>query len=184
MVAVAEEAPEEVLLGIDIGFLDYLLQLAKDNYNEMSMEVDDTIAEKVFVTRVQTANELAEERNDIILSDESGAFPFTFSDDVISPDACMEQEVHTVPNGLPIDLPHPTLYTVTADMEVVVSDREKVAKEKVWNTPDTSVLNLLVVGEEVEGPQVDGVKLTMPTLDQTQQFDVENMSEQYGGVVC
>ena len=34
MVAVAEEAPEEVLLGLDIGFLDYLLQLAKDNNKE------------------------------------------------------------------------------------------------------------------------------------------------------
>ena len=39
---------------------------------------------------------------------------------------------------------------------------------KVWNTPDASVLNLVVVGEEVEEPQVDGVKLTMLTLDQTQ----------------
>ena len=39
---------------------------------------DDTVAEKVFATRVQTANELAEERDDIILSDESGAFPLHF----------------------------------------------------------------------------------------------------------
>ena len=68
-VAVAVEAPEEVLLGLDIGFLDYLLQLAKDNNKEtMSMELnDDTVAEKVFATRVQTANELAEEWDDIIL---------------------------------------------------------------------------------------------------------------------
>ena len=41
----------------------------------------------------------------------------------------------------------------------------------MWNTPDTSV-------------QVGGAKLTMPTLDQTQQFEVENMLEQYGEVVC
>ena len=44
---------------------------------------------------------------------------------------------------------------------------------KVWNKPDASVLNLVVVGEEVEEPQVDRVKLTMLTLDQTQQFEVE-----------
>ena len=115
VVAVAEEASEEVLLGLDIGFLDYLLQLAKENNNEtMSMEMnDDTVAEKVFITRVQTANELAEERDDIILSDESGAFPFTFSDDLFSSDACIEQKVHTLPNGLPIDLPHPTLSAQT-----------------------------------------------------------------------
>ena len=49
---------------------------------------------------------------------------------------------------------------------------------KVWNTPDASVLNLVVVREEVAEPQVDGVKLTMPTLDQTQQFEVKNMLEQ------
>ena len=54
---------------------------------------------------------------------------------------------------------------------------------KVWNTPDASVLNLVVVGEEVEEPQVDGVKLTMPTLDQTQNFEVESMLEQYGEMV-
>ena len=91
MVAVAEEAPEEVLLGLDIGFLDYLLQLAKDNNKEtMSTELnDDTVAEKVSATRVQTANELAEERDDIILSEESGAFQFTFSN-VFSSDACIE----------------------------------------------------------------------------------------------
>ena len=46
------------------------------------------------------------------------------------------------------------------------------------------MLNLVVVGEEVEEPQVDGVKLTMPTLDQTQQFEVGNILEQYGEVVC
>ena len=80
----------------------------------MSMEMnDDTVVEKVFTTRVQTANELAEERDDIILSDESGAFPFSFSDDLFSSDACIEQEVHTVPNGLPVDLPLPTLCTDT-----------------------------------------------------------------------
>ena len=129
----------------------------------MNMEVnDDTVAEKVFITRVQTANELAEERDDIILSDESGDFPFTFSDDLFSSDACIEQKVHTLPNGLPIDLPHTTLCIDTANMKAIISDREKVAKEKVWNTPDVSVLNVLVVGEEVEEPQVDGVKLTMP----------------------
>ena len=55
---------------------------------------------------------------------------------------------------------------------------------KVWNTPDASVLNLVVVGEEVEETQVDGVKLTKPTLDQTQQFEVGNMLEQYGEVIC
>ena len=182
VVAVAEKCPEE---GLDIGFLDYLLQLAKDNNKEtMSMEVNDRVAEKVSVTRVQTANELAEERDDIILNDESGAFPFTFSDDLFSSDACIEQEVHILPNVLIIDLPHPTLCTDTADIKAGISDREKGGKEKVWNTKDTSVLNLVVVGEEVEWPQVDGVKLTMPTLDQTQQFEVENMLEQYGEVVC
>ena len=31
---------------------------------------DDKVAEKVLATRVQIANELAEERNDIILSDD------------------------------------------------------------------------------------------------------------------
>ena len=31
---------------------------------------DDKVAEKVLATRVQKANELAEERNDIILSDD------------------------------------------------------------------------------------------------------------------
>ena len=85
---------------------------------------DDTVAEKVFATRVQTVHELAEERDDIILSNESGAFPFTFFDDLFSSDACIEQEVHTAPNGLPIDLP---LSTETADMKEVISDREKVA---------------------------------------------------------
>ena len=68
------------------------------------------VAEKVFATRVQTANELAEERDDIILSDESGAFPF---------------------NGLPTDLPLSTLCTDTADMKEVVSDQDKVAIGKM-----------------------------------------------------
>ena len=123
VVAVAEEAPEEVLLGLDIGFLDYLLQLAKHNNKEtMSMELnDDTVAEKVSATRVQTANQLAEERNDIILSEESGAFPFTFSDDVFSSDICIEKEVLTVPNGLPIDLPLPTLCTDTVDRYTLIT---------------------------------------------------------------
>ena len=48
----AEDAPEEVLFGLDIGFLDFLLQLAKDNNNTtMRMEMNDnTVAEKVFAT--------------------------------------------------------------------------------------------------------------------------------------
>ena len=60
----------------------------------MSKELnDDTVAEKEFATSVQTANELAEERDNIILSDESGV-PFIFSDDIFSSDPCVEQEVH------------------------------------------------------------------------------------------
>ena len=54
----------------------------------------------------------------------------------------------------------------------------------VWNTPAASVLNLVVVGDEMEEPQVDGVKLTMPILDQTQQFEVGNKLEQHGVVIC
>ena len=124
VVTVAEEAPEEVLLGLDIGFLDYLLQLAKDNNKEtMSMELnDDTVAEKVFATRVQTVNELAEER--VILSKESGAFPFTFSDDVFSSDAYIEQEVHTIPNRLLIDLPLLTLCTDIVDRDTLITQQE------------------------------------------------------------
>ena len=63
----AEEAPKEVLFGLDIGFLDFLLQLDKDNNETMSMEMNDKIAEKVFATGVHTAKELAEEIYAIII---------------------------------------------------------------------------------------------------------------------
>ena len=91
----------------------------------MSMELnDDTVAEKVFATRVQRANELAEERDDIILSEESGAFPFTLSDDVFSLDEYIGQEVQTVPNGLPIDLPFTTLCTYTVDRDTLITQQD------------------------------------------------------------
>ena len=85
---------------------------------------DGTVAEKVFATRAQTANELAEEKDDIIIIEESGACPFTFSDNLFSSDACIEQEVHTVPNGLQIDLPLPTLCTDTADRVILITQQE------------------------------------------------------------
>ena len=53
-------------------------------------------------------------------------------------------------------------------MKAVISDREKVDKEKVQNTPDVSVLNLLVVGDEVEEPQIEmELNLPCPLLTKT-----------------
>ena len=165
VVAVAEEAPEEVLLELDIGFLDYLLELAKDNNNETkSMEQnDDTIAEKVSATRVQTANELAEERDDIILSDESGAFPFRFSDDLFSSDACIEQDVNTVPNGLTIDLPLFTLCTYSADRDTFITQQEL----------DESLGKLRQMADrgEMGYTKIDGVLIHRQELEGGQEFD-------------
>ena len=114
-VAAVENCSEQVLLGMDLGLLEYLLKLEKEQKDEC----------KLLLTRAECQKEVELNETDREADLVSGAEPipmdqiFDFHDEIFSDEPFHSDQVQTVPDGADELLPIPNLVQDQAHTELL-----------------------------------------------------------------
>ena len=127
IVAVVDNAPEKILLGMDTGIMRYLLELEVQQMHakEELKLANSKVHELTLITRDQAACQAAEEQVDTELSAESGAMPFQFSDEMFGDEEAGEVDIQATKDGEPIDIPIPELQEEASDKLRLSSQQEE-----------------------------------------------------------
>ena len=127
IVAVVDNAPEKILLGMDTGIMRYLLELEVQQMQakEELKLANSKVHEFTLITRDQAACQAAQEQVDTELSAESGAMPFQFSDEQFGDEEAGEVDIQATKDGEPIDIPIPKLEEEASDKLRVSSQQEE-----------------------------------------------------------
>ena len=127
IVAVVDNAPEKILLGMDTGIMRYLLELEVQQMQakEELKLANSKVHELILITRDQAACQAAEEQVDTELSTESGAMPFQFSDEMFGDEEAGEVDIQATKDGEPIDIPIPELQEEASDKLRLSSQQEE-----------------------------------------------------------
>ena len=127
IVAVVDNAPEKILLGMDMGIMRYLLELGVQQMQakEELKLANSKVHELTLITRDQAACQAAEEQVDTELSAESGTMPFQFSDEMFGDEEAGEVDMQATKDGEPIDIPIPELQEEASDKLRLSSQQEE-----------------------------------------------------------